>query len=34
MEIVQSANHFGNAFAECKSNKWMTVNLDMESETQ
>ena len=34
MEIVESADHFGNAFGELNSAKWMTVDLDMEMEKQ
>jgi len=34
MEIVDSADRFGNAFAELNSDKWMTVDLGMEMEKQ
>jgi len=34
METMELADHFGNAFAELSSAKWMTMNLDMENEKQ
>ena len=34
MEIVESADNFGNAFAERDSDKWMAMHLDMKNGKQ